>query len=107
MSFRPINARIDDTVFGRFGDDALWGSAVTPAKVLIEGADAVETVGRTPVVMPTHLIEVRVSDVHAPEKGDAVVITTDAGPETYKILSQPLRNSTRTRWICEAQLVSG
>jgi hypothetical protein len=84
------------------GVAAIWQPGGTPpgvaARVLRKSPDAAESFGRTSVVLPTLVLDVRTSEVASPQDGDVVEI----GCETFKIIGAPTIDSLGLVWSCEA-----
>ena len=90
-----------------FGDpnlalDAIYrdggAGAGVPVRVVRRAPDAVTNFGDGRFVTDTVLIDVRTKEAR-PARGD----TFEIGPETFEVISEPVRDSERLIWTCEAR----
>lgn len=98
--FDALAARTLQSVFARFGVAATHRTPAlvdTACDVVVNGADDVETIGNVALVAGQRLVEVRVSQVAAPLKGDSFIV--DA--LEFKIVAAPRRDDpSRLVWTC-------
>lgn len=84
--------------------DALWRSggvgAGIPVRVIRRAPDEVSSFSAGRFVSDTVLISVRVADAPTLKPGD----TFEIGGELFEVRSEPLRDSDRLVWSCEAFL---
>ncbi len=83
--------------------EALWrarGAPQTPipCRVILTRPDLQQTYGESRITSDTTMLDVRVSEVAAPQAGDRVTI----GIEVLVIQGEPLRDRERLAWKCEA-----
>ena len=91
-----------------FGDPNLARDAVyrtdgtdpgVPVRVMLRRPDRIDAFGETRLAAATTLVDIRLTEVAAPEAGDAVVI----GGETFVVQGQPLRDAERLVWTLEVR----
>lgn len=70
-----------------------------PVRVIVRRPDRVGEFGETRIVAETLLIDVRVSEVAAPQAGDIV----DVDGSFYVIQGEPSRDAERLVWTSEAR----
>ena len=93
-----------DAIFSdpNIGVAAIWKPGGTPpgvaARVIRKSPDATESFGRTSVVLPTLVLDVRKSDVASPQDGDVVEIAS----ESFRVVGEPMIDSLGFVWSCEA-----
>jgi hypothetical protein len=82
--------------------DAVWRAchvAVgTPCRVIVARPDVPGSFGEAQIVSETLRIDVRVSQVASPRRGDVVTI----GTEVFVVQGEPRRDRRRLVWQCEA-----
>jgi hypothetical protein len=93
-----------DTLFAdrNVGEDALWrtgglGDGVE-VRVIRKSPDKIVGFGDSRAVMPSVMIDVRVSEIAVPAIGDAV----ELGTVTFEIIAEPVSDSLNLVWTCEA-----
>jgi hypothetical protein len=93
-----------DTLFAdrNVGEDALWrvgglGGGVE-VRVIRKSPDKIVGFGDSRAVMPSILIDVRVSEIAMPAIGDTVEI----GTATFEIIAEPVSDSLNLIWTSEA-----
>lgn len=75
--------------------DALWQGV--PVRVMRRAPDGIRDFGGGRVTSATTLVDVRVSEVPSPEKGDLVSI----GDEHFIVQGTPQRDTERLIWACD------
>lgn len=75
--------------------DALWQGL--PVKVMRKAPDGIRDFGSGRITSATTVVDVRVSDVAAPAKGDVVSI----GDEHFIVQGTPQRDTERLVWSCD------
>jgi hypothetical protein len=84
--------------------DAVWrpcrGGAGTTCRVILARPDTQNGFGGAQIVSDTIRIDVRVSDIAAPDAGDSFTI----GAEVFALQGAPRRDMERLVWQCEAAL---
>lgn len=82
--------------------DAVWracGSAVqVPCRIILTRPDLQQTFGDARITSETVMLDVRLSEVAAPSRGDLVTLNG----EVLVIQGEPLRDRERLTWKCEA-----
>lgn len=96
-------AAVVDTVFDdpNMAADAIYtpaGGPGVPVRVLLSQPDAEVSLYGASVVVPTTLIQARVSEVPKPAQGDRFTVD-DA---VYEVNAKPVRDGTRLVWRIEA-----
>jgi hypothetical protein len=110
MPFGASQARLQQAVFDRLGEDAAWSGSVT-ATVRVRRRDADEEVGfvHGTALVDGHRIKVRKSEVPAPVEGDRVQILDEAGAPVdgalYAVAGEP-KLDRKGVWTCLVELVS-
>jgi hypothetical protein len=107
MSFSNAARRMQDSLFERGGDDALWkvggsGDGV-PCKLLISEPDVIQKFGEENIVLRTVTLKVRKSEIEAPAGGDVVAVTASGTNYTLVADAEPTLDAHRYVWSCEAQ----
>jgi hypothetical protein len=84
------------------GEDALWRTGGSGdgigVRVIRKSSDKIVGFGDSRAVMPSVLIDVRVSEIAMPAIGDTVEI----GTATFEIIAEPVADSLNLVWTCEA-----
>ena len=90
------------------GEDALWrtgglGDGIA-ARVIRKSPDKIVGFGDSRAVMPSVLIDVRVSEIAMPAIGDTVEIPGSGSgtSTTFEIIAEPVSDSLNLVWTCEA-----
>ncbi|WP_298195619.1 hypothetical protein [Novosphingobium sp.] len=83
--------------------EAVWRTQTAPqtaipCRVILTRPDLQQTYGDARITSDTTMLDVRVSEVAAPQAGDRVTI----GGEVLVIQGEPLRDRERLAWKCEA-----
>jgi len=82
--------------------DANWwpasGGPSIPCRIILARPDMMNGFGEAQIVSDTVRIDVRVSEVASPGRGDRVII----GTEIYDLQGEPRRDRLRLVWQCEA-----
>jgi hypothetical protein len=92
-----------DAIFrdANVAEDALWRSGGTgdgvPVRVVRKSPDEIVGFGASRAVMPTCLVDVRVSEVATPESGDSFEI----GEAVFDVTGSPRRDTLGLVWVCE------
>lgn len=96
----PFGAAVD-ALFAdpRLARDAVWSGVNGTVRVITKRPDATLDFGDTRVAVATVLIDVRASEVAAPQTGDVVAI----GEEAFAVVGEPTRRDPdRLIWTAEA-----
>lgn len=79
MSFAARVARLQEDVFGTFGEDATWTGVATPVRVRRREEDEGVRFDRGELLVEGHHVRVRKVEVSSPAIGDEVQVLDDDG----------------------------
>ena len=102
MSITGAQARIDDAVFQRFGEDATYvtrfGQRIEGVRVVRKRPDETVRFADSQLITPTCALRVRKADVDVVDAGDSIIFT-DGGIEIeYVLHGDGKLNARRTVW---------
>lgn len=99
MSWSENRAAMNAAVFGALADGlATWPGVASPVPVIVRGEDASLAMGGAEALSAATFLEVQVTDVPSPSKGQEVQLV---GGDRYKLLGKPRRGEDFSVWICE------
>jgi hypothetical protein len=109
MSFTEVQARKDDAVFRRFGEDAgyvsRFGERLPSVRVIRKRPDENVRFSDHQIITPTCSLKVRRSEVRDLQAGDRFVFLDEGTEVEYLLHGEPLLNPRRTVWSAGADVV--
>ncbi len=95
MSLPELRRRLVDTVFARFGEDAVWSGLPDPVRVRFRTRDDDARFQDGQYVSRITTIEVRSWEIPKPKQGDVAVLASGS----FRVGGQPTLDD-RGVWIC-------
>lgn len=109
MSLAELQARKDDAVFRRFGEDATYvskyGQQFPDIRVIRKRPDENVRFSDHQLITPTCSLRVRRSQVPEIEGGDRIIFVDDGVEVEYIVHGEPMLNPRRTVWSMGADIV--
>lgn len=104
MSFAGAAARLQEAVFGRLGDDAIWEGVAEPVRVLWRESDDDLRFEAGSIIATGRMLRVRRSEVPAPADGHSVQILDEEGAPIagalFAVAGEP-RLDRKGVWHCQ------